>query len=75
MEPFLVTLYPTESLEPSTHEGQEFLYVLEGEIVVELEGKDHRLGPGDAIYYDSIDTHLVRAGGDQPAKIVAVLKS
>ena len=75
MEPFLVTLFPTEYLQPSSHEGQEFLYVLEGEIEVQLEGKAHRLGPGDAIYYDSVDTHLVKASGDKPAKIVAVLKS
>jgi quercetin dioxygenase-like cupin family protein len=75
MEPFVVTLYPMENLESSSHEGQEFLYVLEGQISVVLEGKETVLGPGDAIYYDSQDTHLVRAHGDTPARVVAVLTS
>lgn len=75
MEPFVVTLYPMENLSPSSHEGQEFLYVLEGEIAVTLEGKVTVLGPGDAVYYDSQDNHLVTAHGDTPARIVAVLSS
>jgi len=32
MEPFLVTMVPTDFGEFSSHDGQEFLYVLEGEI-------------------------------------------
>ena len=34
MEPFLVTLHPASSDEPSSHDGQEFIYVLEGEMEV-----------------------------------------
>ena len=34
MEPFIVTLQPASSDEPSTHDGQEFIYVLEGEMEV-----------------------------------------
>jgi len=75
MEPFLVTLFPHQSMLTSSHEGQEFLYVLEGEVEVTLEGKKNRLSPGDSIYYDSIDEHLVIAYGDAPAKIVAVLST
>jgi len=33
------------------------------------------LSPGDAIYYDSSDIHLVKAHGDKPARILAVLIS
>jgi quercetin dioxygenase-like cupin family protein len=33
------------------------------------------LKPGDAIYYDSTSMHLVKAHGDKPAKILAVLVS
>ena len=75
MEPFLVTLYPSESLAPSSHEGQEFIYVLEGAVTVTLEGKTKQLEKGDAIYYDSLDNHLVTACGVTPAKIVAVLST
>ena len=75
MEPFLVTLYPMERLQSEFHEGQEFIYVLEGQVEVTLEGTVHVLSAGDAIYYDSNDNHFVRAYGDKPAKIVAVLSS
>ena len=75
MEPFLVTLYPNDTLVPSSHEGQEFLFVLEGEIEVTIEGKSNVLRHGDAIYYDSLDQHLVKAHGTVPARIVALLSA
>lgn len=74
MEPFMVTLLPTETQELSQHDGQEFIFVLEGEMDVRI-GKEYSdvIRPGDAIYYDSTTPHLVKAHGDKPAKILAVL--
>jgi quercetin dioxygenase-like cupin family protein len=40
-----------------------------------IEGTRDVLGPGDAIYYDATASHLVRAHGDNPARILAVLIS
>ncbi len=73
MEPFIVTLNPASSDEPSAHDGQEFIYVMEGEMEVIIKDVSEILKPGDSVYYDSSDTHLVRAYGDKPAKILAVL--
>ncbi|MCP4603170.1 MAG: helix-turn-helix domain-containing protein [Proteobacteria bacterium] len=73
MEPFIVTLYPISSVETSLHDGQEFIFVLEGEIEVIIEENSNILGKGDAIYYDSTSAHVVKAHGDNPAKILAVL--
>lgn len=75
MEPFIVTLYPASTDEASVHDGQEFIYVLEGEMEAVVGDTRDLLGPGDAIYYDSTTKHLVRAYGDKPAKILAVLIS
>jgi transcriptional regulator with XRE-family HTH domain len=75
MEPFIVTLYPTPADELSSHDGQEFIYVLEGEMEVVIGDYRDVLGPGDAVYYDSSTSHLVKARGDRPAKILAVLTS
>lgn len=75
MEPFIVTLHPTDADEASSHDGQEFIYVIEGQMEVLVGETRDVLGPGDAIYYDSGDTHLVKAHGDKPAKILAVLIS
>jgi quercetin dioxygenase-like cupin family protein len=73
MEPFLVTLTPTEFGEFSSHDGQEFLFVLEGEIRVQVAKEVEVLRPGDSIYYDSSRPHLVKCYGEKPAKILAVI--
>lgn len=75
MEPFLIDVQPAAPGEHrlSSHEGEEFLYVLEGAIEVEY-GKDrHVLEAGDSIYYDSIVPHQVRAAGESSARILAVV--
>lgn len=75
MEPFLIDVQPAAPGEHrlSSHEGEEFLYVLEGAIEVEY-GKDrHVLEVGDSIYYDSIVPHQVRAAGESSARILAVV--
>ncbi len=74
MEPFLITLKPSETEEErSTHDGQEFIYVLTGAMEVRLEEGTHILEPGDSIYYDSTAPHLVKCHGQRETKILAVL--
>jgi len=73
MEPFIVSLVPTQIREFSTHAGQEFIYVLEGEIKVQVGDRADSLKPGDAVYYDSNQPHSVRCVGTTPAKVLAVL--
>jgi transcriptional regulator with XRE-family HTH domain len=75
MEPFLIDVSPATpgSHALSTHEGEEFVFVLSGEIEIEY-GKDlHVLGAGDSIYYDSIVPHQLRAHGDASSRILAVV--
>jgi quercetin dioxygenase-like cupin family protein len=74
MEPFLVSLEPSETEEErSTHDGQEFIFVVQGEMEVRLEEEIHILQPGDSIYYDSTVPHLVKCHGKETTKILAVL--
>jgi len=74
MEPFMVTLEPAETEEErSAHDGQEFIYVMEGTMEVRLGEDVHLLYPGDAIYYDSTVPHLVKCHGDEATRILAVL--
>ena len=74
MEPFLVTLEAAETEEErSTHDGQEFIFVLQGQMEVRLGEELHILDPGDAIYYDSTVPHLVKTYGQKTTKILAVL--
>ena len=73
MEPYLVTLEPTEAVELSAHEGQEFIFVLEGKMEALIEDNREVLGPGDAIYYDSNIPHQVRCVEGPTTRILAVL--
>ena len=75
MEPFLIDIDPSVSgnYVRSSHEGEEFLFVLEGEIEI-LYGKDrYTLRQGDSIYYDSVIEHHVHSAGNSPAKILGVV--
>ena len=52
--PFTPIVVDSDALEPGetfVHAEDEFVYVLEGEAVVETDGKAHRLATGDSIYY------------------------
>lgn len=75
MEPFLITLNPAtdKKVEPNRHIGEEFIFVLDGQVEVNL--LDHRdiLSSGDSIYYDSNVPHIISCYGDKPATILAVI--
>jgi len=74
MEPFLVHIQSGTGKEnPSSHEGEEFLFVLEGSIVVHYGTEKYVLHQGDSIYYDSIVDHLVTAHDLSEAKILGVI--
>ena len=75
MEPFIVEIEPSKESDYklSSHEGEEFIYVLEGSIEINY-GKDvFKIDKGDTIYLDSIISHNVHAANNQPAKILAVI--
>jgi DNA-binding transcriptional MerR regulator/quercetin dioxygenase-like cupin family protein len=58
MEPHLFRIAPgSGSGESYTHEGEEFLHVLRGELQIALEGELYRLKPGDSFYFESATAH------------------
>lgn len=75
MEPFIIDVHPfknEEEHELSSHEGEEFIYILEGNIEVTYGKENYTLTVGDSIYYDSVVPHDVHAAGTE-AKILAVV--
>jgi transcriptional regulator with XRE-family HTH domain len=60
--------------EPGRHAGEEWVYVLEGELRLELDGVEPRiLGPGDAAYYPAERPHrLTNASDTLPLRIICV---
>ncbi len=75
MEPFLVTLTPTEvvDVEPNQHIGEEILFVLEGKVEIRLLDQTEILSVGDSIYYDSTMPHVLLCHGQEPATMLAVI--
>lgn len=76
MEPLLITFVPHETaVRPIAHDGQEFVYVLDGQVELLHDGERCTLNPGDSVYLDSSRPHLFRAVGDKPSKAVGVVWS
>lgn len=57
---------------PTHHSGMEFGIVLTGTLIVQLDGVDHTLGPGDAIHYPSTTPHLISNLGRAKARAIWV---
>lgn len=77
MEPFIVDVKPctSEVYQMSSHEGEEFIYVLAGEIEIKYGEETYRIAQGDSIYYDSIVEHHVHSADKNPSRVLAVLYS
>ncbi len=76
IEPFMVTVEPEpnlETLEQNSHVGQEFNYLLEGRLQVEIHGNTIVLEEGDAIFFDASHGHAMRALDGRPARFLAVI--
>ncbi len=61
------------SSEPHEHPGAEIVYVLRGELVINVAGEDHSLHKGDSIYFDSSHPHSYRRRGHAPCAAIVVV--
>jgi transcriptional regulator with XRE-family HTH domain len=60
MQPFMFTVRRGEVKEHHlAHEGEEFLYVLDGCVRVQVGPDEHVLNAGDALYFDAAYIHQV----------------
>ena len=73
MEPFIVDIEPGAIQEKSSHEGEEFIYVLSGVLALEYGSASYTLNVGDSVYYDSIVPHRVISANENPTRILAVI--
>jgi len=77
VKPLLVTAPyvgdQTEQIPPSTHEGQEFDYVLRGRLEFRYGKHTEILNPGDSVFYDSGKEHLLSAPDKGGCKFIAIV--
>jgi len=72
---FLVTIESLQVHEPVAykHEGEEFIFVLDGELGLTLGGKPHHLKPLESIRFNSDTPHKLKSLSDKRTKCLVVL--
>ncbi len=74
MEPFiLMPAFDEKAI--FSHDGEEFMYIIEGTHEFTYDSKKYILNEGDSIYFDSRTPHTGRSIGKKRAKILAVMYS
>ena len=74
MEAFLAE-FPMQSKpsEPHRHNGAELIYVIKGQLVVNLDGDEIALNEGDAMYFDPSAPHFYRREGRSSCSAVVII--
>lgn len=75
-DPFIVTVEPKPDIEPihyNSHSGQEFNLVLEGRMMISIDGKDLILNEGDSLYFNSKLPHGMKALDGKTVRFLAVI--
>ncbi|ALC81719.1 MULTISPECIES: helix-turn-helix domain-containing protein [Bacillus] len=71
--PILVTLLPGDKKgTPFSHDGQEFIYVVDGTMTIIFDDIEYDLYPGDSIHIDSTRPHNWFNNTDKPANFIYV---
>ena len=74
MEPYIIEpSFDEEAI--FQHEGEEFMYVLEGRHELIYDGKKHIMEEGDCVYFDASVPHTGKSLGKKKAKLLAVMFS
>lgn len=77
MEPFLMEFDPqqTEDISKVQHAGEEFLYLLEGNVELCYGDEVYLINAGDSAYWDSNELHSLKAVGEKIARGIAIFYS
>ena len=75
MLPYLVQIPPSggRDVEPSSHDGEEFIFILSGAITAQVESENHELGTGDSMYFDPSLKHSFINNTQQSAQLLVCL--
>lgn len=61
--------------EPHQHGSAEFIYVLSGQLLLDVEGKQTSLATGGAVYFGSSAAHSYRRDGEGMCTVLVVTAS
>ena len=64
-----------EKLRPHDHAGVEFIDVIDGSLILQMNGEEHGVEAGDAVYFDATTPHACRRSGGGRCSAVVVTAS
>ena len=72
---FLITIEPNQAHKPVDyrHEGEEFVYVMEGNLELTLDTRVHRLKPGESKHFNSEIPHKLKSLGNEITRCLVML--
>jgi len=72
---FMITIESRQIHKPVEykHEGEEFIYVMEGELEVKLGGKSHHLKPDESIHFNSDVPHKLKSLSNEDTRCLVIL--
>jgi transcriptional regulator with XRE-family HTH domain len=75
MEPYLLTFIKNSDSEEimAEHPGQEFIYILEGKLIMNVGDIKYVLEKNDSFYFNSSIAHSVKNIGDGSARIIWII--
>ncbi|NIJ57534.1 transcriptional regulator with XRE-family HTH domain [Pseudochelatococcus lubricantis] len=74
VEPYLITLTTESDVFPTfQHEGMEFLYMLEGEVIYRHADKLYPMNPGDSLFFDADAPHGPEVLVRLPARYLSII--
>ena len=73
-DPFIVTVEPNDNpIHYNSHSGQEFTLVLEGRMMISIDGKELVLNQGDSLYFNSKLPHGMKALDGKTVRFLSVI--
>lgn len=74
VEPYLITLAEDSDVFPTfQHEGMEFIYMLEGEVVYRHGDNLFRMAPGDSLFFDADAPHGPEELTQRPIRYLSII--
>jgi electron transfer flavoprotein alpha subunit/transcriptional regulator with XRE-family HTH domain len=72
---FMIVIEPKQAHKPVAykHEGEEFVYVMEGELELTVGAKLHHLKPGESHHFNSEIPHKLKSLSDQETRCLVML--
>jgi len=74
MQPFYTVIPPGGfSRQPDSHAGDEFGFILEGELTLTVAGETYKVPKKSAFYYSSLKPHSWKNEGKKPCEVIWVV--